>query len=72
MRGVTKLNGAEVLSAFTFQLTRLMRGVTAGSQAWRRISRFQLTRLMRGVTDLGRTLAALASFQLTRLMRGVT
>ena len=33
-----------------FQLTRLMRGVTASKRAWTRIVIFQLTRLMRGVT----------------------
>ena len=60
--------------AFSFQLTRLMRGVT-GTHRFNRVvyRQFQLTRLMRGVTQwaLQATTVQL-SFQLTRLMRGVT
>ena len=39
-----------LLSIPIFQLTRLMRGVTARSTVRQRHSVFQLTRLMRGVT----------------------
>ena len=36
----------------TFQLTRLMRGVTSVRLLFRQMHKFQLTRLMRGVTVL--------------------
>ena len=57
----------------SFQLTRLMRGVTLISFSYllaRRI--FQLTRLMRGVTPKQFLSLERIPFQLTRLMRGVT
>ena len=55
-----------------FQLTRLMRGVTAECGAAFPPRRFQLTRLMRGVTAPPPRSAHCWIFQLTRLMRGVT
>ena len=57
-----------------FQLTRLMRGVTASRRyGYYRRYKFQLTRLMRGVTsEISCGILACAVFQLTRLMRGVT
>ena len=51
MRGVTLGIELEPADNAKFQLTRLMRGVTAnGIRSSRNILRFQLTRLMRGVT----------------------
>ena len=56
----------------SFQLTRLMRGVTRVRSDILAQSEFQLTRLMRGVTNLNLALCRFFEFQLTRLMRGVT
>ena len=57
----------------TFQLTRLMRGVTTTGNVLTAPPTFQLTRLMRGVTAIACFSVVLFSrFQLTRLMRGVT
>ena len=56
-----------------FQLTRLMRGVTAAVRSRTIfILTFQLTRLMRGVTVRCNHPCGNCAFQLTRLMRGVT
>ncbi len=72
MRGVTITYNTFPVRK-TFQLTRLMRGVTSDMQSengeW---FKFQLTRLMRGVTIIQSNVAAHFRFQLTRLMRGVT
>ena len=40
-----------VASSLSFQLTRLMRGVTIAIAVFDVLSEFQLTRLMRGVTQ---------------------
>ena len=73
MRGVTITYNTFPVRK-TFQLTRLMRGVTICT--WASVSSallFQLTRLMRGVTsDMQSENGEWFKFQLTRLMRGVT
>ena len=58
----------------TFQLTRLMRGVTCNiCKHSLHFGSFQLTRLMRGVTSFNPVrILNPTVFQLTRLMRGVT
>ena len=50
MRGVTRIHTIEYLGYLSFQLTRLMRGVTNESGLYSLVLSFQLTRLMRGVT----------------------
>ena len=72
MRGVT--DGVEFCGdKGTFQLTRLMRGVTRiHTIEYLGYLSFQLTRLMRGVTNESGLYSLVLSFQLTRLMRGVT
>ena len=57
----------------TFQLTRLLRGVTLDSVNHTKCVMFQLTRLLRGVTT-GNIAVEIRTrqFQLTRLLRGVT
>ena len=72
MRGVTTVKCPKS-SGKSFQLTRLMRGVTLNLLAVGFVvTLFQLTRLMRGVTEISEMLSRKRAFQLTRLMRGVT
>ena len=47
-----KQESAKLLTYRTFQLTRLMRGVTPDGHPFNIMPLFQLTRLMRGVTRL--------------------
>ena len=73
MRGVTAKLAVLNYGNCTFQLTRLMRGVTAmRGEDFIKYAKFQLTRLMRGVTRLKNVCFDVQKFQLTRLMRGVT
>ena len=50
MRGVTEKLAVLNYGNCTFQLTRLMRGVTGVTDTLQQTEKFQLTRLMRGVT----------------------
>ena len=72
MRGVTLNEQEQSGNSKSFQLTRLMRGVTNILSFLFSKSSFQLTRLMRGVTKRAFQQELLRIFQLTRLMRGVT
>ena len=73
MRGVTQITQKNIASGKSFQLTRLMRGVTRIYTSLKLPQAFQLTRLMRGVTrQTSTTSRRTITFQLTRLMRGVT